>query len=185
MVFDGTYLRHQKSKNNEYQRKSYSGHKKYPLVKPVTICTTDGFVVDVSGPFLATENDASIMKKVMDDPDGIISVMREGDVCVVDRSFRDMIPYLKSLGFKILMPALKGNRPNLSTTESNESRYVTELRWVVEAVHGILGKKYKLLHQQLDKKLLPKVGGYCRIACFIYLFTRVTKNITFVDQYRV
>ena len=103
LVFDGTYLSHQKSKNNEYQRKSYSGQKKYPLVKPFTICTTDGFVVDVPVPFLATENDASIMKKVMDDPDGIRSIMRESDVCVVDRSFRDVIHYLKSLGFKILM----------------------------------------------------------------------------------
>ena len=74
MVFDGTYLRHQKSKNNEYQRKSYSDQKKYPLVKPFTICTTDGFVVDVPGPFLATENDARIMKKVMDDPDGCIII---------------------------------------------------------------------------------------------------------------
>ena len=88
--------------------------------------------------------------------------MREGDVCVVDRGFRDVIPYLKSHGFKILMPALKGNRPNLSTTESNESLYVTKLRWVVEAVHDILGKKYKFLHQKLDNKLLPKAGAYCR-----------------------
>ena len=62
---------------------------------------------------------------------------------------------------------MKGKRPNLSTTESNVSRYVTKLRWVVEAVHGILGKKYKLLHQQLDNKLLPKAGAYCRIACFL------------------
>ena len=65
------------------------------------------------------------------------------------------------------MPALKGNRPNLSTTKSNESRYVTKLRWVVEAVHGILGKKYKLLHHELDNKLLPKAGAYCRISCFL------------------
>ena len=47
---------------------------------------------------------------------GIRTIMREGDVCVVDRGFRDVIPYLKSLGFKILMPALKGNRPFMSTT---------------------------------------------------------------------
>ena len=55
----------------------------------------------------------------------------------------------------------------MSTTKSNESRYVTKLRWVVEAVHVILGKQYKLLHQQLDNKLLPKAGAYCRIACFL------------------
>ena len=167
VIFDGTYVRHQKSKNNEYQRKSYSGQKKYPLLKPFTICTTDGWVVDVPGPFLATENDASIMKKVMDDPNGIRSIMRKGDVCIVDRGFRDVINYLKILGFRVLMPALKGNRSNLTATESNESRFVTKLRWVVEAVHGIIGKKYKLLHQQLDNKLIPKAAAYCKIACFL------------------
>lgn len=167
LIFDGTYLRHQKSKNNEYQRKSYSGQKKYPLLKPFTICTTDGLVVDVPGPFLATENDASIMKKVMDDPNGIRSIMREGDVCIVDRGFRDVINDLKCLGFRVLMPAFKGNRSSLTAAESNESRLVTKLRWVVEAVHGIIGKKYKLLHQQLDNKLIPKAAAYCKIACFL------------------
>ena len=93
--------------------------------------------------------------------------MKEGDGCIVDRSFRDVVPYLQSLGFKVLMPAFKGQRPNLTTSESNESRLVTKLRWVVEAIHGILGKKYKLIHNQLDNKLLPKAGAYCRIACFL------------------
>ena len=63
LVFDGTYLRHQKSNNNAYQRKSYSGQKKCPLVKPFTICTTDGYVVDVPGPYLATENDGKYHAK--------------------------------------------------------------------------------------------------------------------------
>ena len=91
--------------------------------------------------------------------------MKEGDVCIVDRGFREVIPYLESLGFKVLMPALKGQRPNLTTSESNESRLVTKLRWVVETIHGILGKKYNLIHNQLDN--LPKAGAYCRIACFL------------------
>lgn len=41
------------------------------------------------------------------------------------------------------------------------------MRWVVEAVHGILGQKYKLLHHQLDNKLLPTIRTYFRIACFL------------------
>lgn len=167
LVYDGTYIRHQKSKNNEYQRKSYSGHKKLPLCKPFTICTTDGFVVDVPGPYLATENDACIMKKVIMDENGIGKIMKEGDVCIVDRGFRDVVPFLEEKGFVVLMPALKGKRSNLTCKEANDSRFVTKLRWVVEAVHGILGKKYRLLHHQLDNKLLPKVGEYCKIACFL------------------
>lgn len=50
LIYDGTYARHQKSINNEYQRKSFSGQKKVPLCKPFTICTTDGYVVDMLGP---------------------------------------------------------------------------------------------------------------------------------------
>lgn len=37
----------------------------------------------------------------------------------------------------------------------------------MEAVHGVIAKKYKLLHHQLDNKLLPKVGLYCKIACYL------------------
>ena len=37
LIYHGTYVRHQKSTNNEYQRKSFSGQKKVPLCKPFTI----------------------------------------------------------------------------------------------------------------------------------------------------
>lgn len=43
------------------------------------------------------------------------------------------------------MPALKGKRNQLSTKESNQSRFVTKVRWVVEAIHGIIKQKYRLL----------------------------------------
>ena len=46
LICDDTYARHQKSSNNEYQRKPYSGQKKVPLCKPLTICTTTGRVLD-------------------------------------------------------------------------------------------------------------------------------------------
>ena len=55
LICDGTYDRHQKSSNNEYQRKSYSGLKKVSLCNPSTICTTTGRVLDMAGPFYANE----------------------------------------------------------------------------------------------------------------------------------
>lgn len=63
LICDGTYVRHQKSSNNEYQRKSFSGQKKVTLCKPFTICTTDDFVVDMLGPYIVNENNAEILKK--------------------------------------------------------------------------------------------------------------------------
>ncbi|XP_036143574.1 uncharacterized protein LOC118645866 isoform X2 [Monomorium pharaonis] len=71
LICDGTYARHQKSTNNEYQKKSFSGQKKVPLCKPFTICTTDGYIVDMLGPYLANQNDAEILKNIIQDPNGL------------------------------------------------------------------------------------------------------------------
>lgn len=167
-ICDGTYIRHQKSQNNEYQRKSYSGQKKVPLCKPFTICTTNGFVIDMLGPYTANMNDAEIMRVILNDPDGLIKLLKKDDIIVVDRGFRDVIIYLEELGFKVLMPALKGKRNQLTTDESNNSRFVTKIRWVVEAVHGDIKQKFRLLDHKLDNKLLPKTSVFCRIACFLH-----------------
>ncbi|XP_025994034.2 uncharacterized protein LOC113004570 [Solenopsis invicta] len=167
LICDGTYLQHEKSSNNEYQRKSFSVQKKMPLCKPFTICTTDGFIVDTLGPFYANQNDAQIMKIIMSDPNGLRSLLRKCDIFILDRGFRDVKQYLEEQGYQVLMPALKGQRSQLTTEESNESRRITKLRWPVEAVHGVIGQKYRLLHHKLDNKLLPKAGSYCRIACFL------------------
>lgn len=161
LIFDGTYVRHEKISNNEYQRKSYSGQKKVPLCKPFTTCTTNGYIVEMLGPFYANKNDAQIMKIAIEEPNGLGYLLREGDICIVDRGFRDVKDYLEERGYTVLMPALKRKRSQLTTAESNESRKVTKVRWVVEAVHGIIGQKNKLLHHKLDNKLLPKVGSYC------------------------
>lgn len=64
------------------------------------------------------------------------------------------------------MPALKGKRKQLTINESNEFCYVMKIRWVVEAVDGILKQKYRLLDHKLNNKMLPKVRTYFRIASF-------------------
>ena len=51
LICGGTYTRHQESTNNAYQRKSYFGQKVVPLCKPLTVCTTDGYVIDMLGPY--------------------------------------------------------------------------------------------------------------------------------------
>ena len=157
VICDGTYVKHEKSTNSLYQRKSFSGQKKYNLCKPFTICATDGFIIDDAGPYEGTKNDAQIMKDVLQNPNGIKRSLRKGDIFIVDRGFRDVVSYLEEQGFKVLMPAVKGKRAKLTAEESNNSRFVTKVRWVVESDHGIIGRRWKLLHNQLDNKLLPKV----------------------------
>ena len=67
----------------------------------------------------------------------------------------------------VLISALKGKRKQLTTREWNYSRYMTKIRWAVEAVHRILNQKYRLLDHKLDNKLLPNIGTYFRIASFL------------------
>jgi len=167
LICDGTYARHQKSTNNEFQRKSFSGQKKVPLCKPFTICATDGYVIDMLGPYPANLNDAEILKILLQDPNGLCKLLKEDDYVVLDRGFRDVKAELELKKINVLMPALKGKRKQLTTNESNESRYVTKIRWAVEAVHGILKQKYRLLDHKLDNKMLPKIGTYFRIASFL------------------
>jgi len=168
LIFDGTYIRHQKSRNNWYQRKSYSGQKKSHLVKPFTICTTNGYIVDFAGPFYGNQNDATIVKHLLEDPAGIGSILQKDDYVIVDRGFRDAVEALSEKGYHVLMPVCKGKKPQLSSEEANISRKVTKMRWVIEAVHGAIAQKYKLLHHSLHNSLLPRVGVLCKIVAFLH-----------------
>lgn len=63
---------------------------------------------------------------------------------------------LEENGFIVLMPAQKGNRKQLTANEANVSRRVTKICWVVEAIDGIIGQKFRWLQNQVDNKLLPR-----------------------------
>lgn len=115
---------------------------------------------------LSIQNDATIMMLVLQDPD-LRSLLRPNDVFVVDRGFRDVVNYIRDEGYVVLMPALKGNRAQLPTEEANMSRRVTKIRWVVEAVYGAIAQKYRLLHHNLDNKMLPKVRLLCKIVGYL------------------
>ncbi|XP_008553228.3 uncharacterized protein LOC103575255 [Microplitis demolitor] len=168
LIVDDTYVRHQKSKNNYFQRRSYSGQKKTHLCKPFAICTTNGFVLDFAGPFSGTLNDATIMKVVLENPSGLKKLLLPNDIFIVDRGFRDVVEFLNDKGFNVLMPAFKGNKLQLSTEEANISRNITKIRWVVEAVHGNIAQKYKLLHYSFDNKMLPKLELLCKTIGFLH-----------------
>ena len=64
------------------------------------------------------------------------------------------------------MVALEGKLNQLTNIKSNESEFVTKLRWVVETVDGITEHKFRLLNNVIDNKLLPKVKLYFKIAEF-------------------
>ena len=57
----------QKSRNNEFQRKTFNLHKKRSLLKSMIIVSTSGYVIACIGPFLSDfkNNDAAIMKDIL------------------------------------------------------------------------------------------------------------------------
>ncbi|XP_033762719.1 uncharacterized protein LOC117344142 [Pecten maximus] len=131
LVLDGTYLYIQKSMDYKFQRMSYSLHKNRPLVKPMMVVGTDGYILSVLGPYLADygNNDASITKHVLNhNLEEIRTWLKKDDVFIVDRGFRDAVEYLEKIGLKVEMPAYlaKGKKQH-TTEESNLSRLVTKV----------------------------------------------------------
>ncbi|KAL1493831.1 hypothetical protein ABEB36_009517 [Hypothenemus hampei] len=106
---------------------------------------------DLAGPFEGNLNDATILQQVLREDHDIRSLLKKG--------------------FEVLMPALKGKRNQLTTKESNESRMVTKIRWVVEAVHGNIAQKDRLLHHQFRNRMLSDAGVYCNVACLLHNLT--------------
>lgn len=58
ILLDGIYVYIQKSSNYTFQRMPYSLYKHRPLVKPMVIVGTDGYILSILGPYYAKNNDA-------------------------------------------------------------------------------------------------------------------------------
>ncbi|XP_062572317.1 uncharacterized protein LOC134234281 [Saccostrea cucullata] len=166
LVLDGTYVYIQKSSNFAFARRSYSLYKHRPLVKPMIVVTTSGYIVSVLGPYLADtkNNDANILKHMIySNAEEIRSWIQEDDVFVVDRGFRDAQDLLEDIGIRMEMPAfMKRGSKQLSTSDSNLSRVVTKVRWIVEATNGRL-KQWQYLAKTLPNSQIPFIGDYVRI----------------------
>ena len=76
-----------------------------------------------------------------------------------------------------MIPAIKGKRKQLTTQESNDPRFVTRIRRIVEAAHGWIAQKCELLQHQFRNQLLSEAGTYCRIASLLYYLKGKRWNI--------
>ncbi|KAL0850182.1 hypothetical protein ABMA28_012054 [Loxostege sticticalis] len=146
IICDGTYVYLQKSSNYFFQKKSYSLHKYRNLVKPFLLVTTDGHILEVYGPYPATTSDSDIIKGLLQNENGELRrYFQPNDVFILDRGFRDSVPFLESLGYRVHKPeSLEEGETQLSTIKANKSRCVTLCRWVVEVVNGRFKRDYKL-----------------------------------------
>ncbi|XP_076085751.1 uncharacterized protein LOC143056545 [Mytilus galloprovincialis] len=170
IVADGTYIYIQKSSQFKFQRKCYSMHKHRPLVKPMVFVTTSGYIISVIGPYYSDgkNNDAQIMKHIIQhDIEEFKKWVAEDDIMIVDRGFRDALDLLQEMGIQTKMPAFnKKGESQLPVEDSNVTRLVTKIRWVVESVNGRI-KSWKYLDRVLPNSQIPFVSDYVNIACAI------------------
>ena len=156
----------QKSRNNAVQRKTFNLQKKRSLIKPMVMVTTTGYIVTIFGPFFSDfqNNDASILKHVMlNNYEDILTWIKEGDIMILDRGFRDSLGILKALGIDAGMPSfLSKNQRQFNVYDANRSRFITKLRWVVESVNARL-KRFRWFSQTIQNSLLPSVPNFLAI----------------------
>ena len=168
LILDGTYIYCQKSANNVLQRRTYSMHKGRPLLKPLLVVTTTGYIVSCLGPYFADykNNDAAITKHIIyNNKENIIQWLQKGDILVIDRGFRDALDYLHKHNYQTFMPAfLNKNSKQFSTRTGNETRFVTKIRWIIESANGRI-KQWRIFGKVLPNSLLKTVGDLVDIVC--------------------
>lgn len=65
-IWDGTYIYCHKSANQEFQKLTFSGQKNRNFLRSMVCVTTNGYIVDIFGPFEAVKNDAKCMSMILD-----------------------------------------------------------------------------------------------------------------------
>ncbi|KAK3108477.1 hypothetical protein FSP39_008804 [Pinctada imbricata] len=132
----------------------------------MSIVLPDGYVLGRIGPYFSDgkNNDAGMIKHIMTLNNDLKDWINEGDVCVVDRGFRDVLEVFEEMGLESKMPAFLGKGLSQhSLAEANSSRIVTKVRWVVEAYHGRI-KKIKFFNNVIDHSFIQLVGILNRVA---------------------
>lgn len=112
------------------------------------------------------ENSDLIKNAEKNSNDQVNYLLREGDIVVLDRGFRDVITVCEDK-FKLQtkMPHfLDKKKKQFTTTQANESRLCTKIRWVVEATNSLLKQKHRALDKTVQNKELPHLLIDFRIA---------------------
>ena len=95
--------------------------------------------------------------------DDILNWIKENDIMILDRGFRDSLGVLKSLGIDVAMPSfLSPKQKQFDVQAANNSRFVTMLRWVVESVNARI-KRFKWFNQVIPNSSVPCIQDFTAI----------------------
>ena len=167
-MVDLAYIYTEKSGKHSFQRRSYSVHNGKPLLKPMMLVATDGYILTVLCPYLVDgeNSDAINTGHMLNFNVEDITDWFEGDVVIViGHGFRDPVDILKDFGINNQIPHfLNKSQKQQTAEEANESRLVTKVRWLVESANGRI-KKWKALSNTMLNSQILYVRDYVRILC--------------------
>lgn len=186
IVCDGTYIFIEKSRNYAFQKSTYNDQKKSNFVKIMMCVTCDGTIIYALGPYPAVQNDASILKSIIETTDAF-DYFQENDVIILDRGFRDCISFVRSKGFDVRMPDLiqrSDTNNQLSTIAANRSRLVTAIRFVVEARNGHLKTIFKIFRMKWNPICLKHLEDDIEVCSALInnYFQRIESNKGIEDE---
>lgn len=156
-IWDATYIYVEKSLNHQFQKQTYNSHKKRNYVKPMVCVASDGTIICTVGPFMATENDATIMTKIIPENIPAMRNFMTNDLMLVDRGFRDCVEDFEEKGFQVRIPAHAAGTQQLSTIEANRTRFVTKCRFEVERINGVMKNKFKIFSKVQETYWIPHI----------------------------
>lgn len=64
--------------------------------------STVGLIAATYGPYSVRQNNATILQQIINKQDSIFNELKNGDVIVVDREFRDYVRVLKGRNFQVI-----------------------------------------------------------------------------------
>ena len=85
---------------------------------------------------------------------------------VVDRGLRDCVNAMKDLGLNVVFPLFLSGQRQFITSAANQLRFVSKVRWVVEASNAQI-KQVKFLANIVSNSSLPHPAQYLSIVCSI------------------
>ena len=92
--------------------------------------------------------------------ESILNWLEPEDTFVVDRSFRDILSYIRSLSFTVYMPPFLSKSPkSYTTTEANRNRFITKIRWIVKSVNGRV-KQFEVFDRVIPNSSLSCIHNH-------------------------
>lgn len=168
-IWDGTYIYINKSANQTFQKLTYNKQKSQKILRPMVCVTTNGYIIDVFGSFEATKNDAKCMRQILECNPEVTETLRQNDVFIFDRGFRDCLEEIKRMGYVTKTPEFiqRNESTQLTTEQGNRSRIVTKTRFVVESRNGHLKNIFTMFAHQWPTICVNSLREDLRIAAAI------------------